>query len=521
MTDPSSSCPVCFESFTKSLRKQVNCPYCQKICCSDCCKQYLISSLHEAHCMFCKVGWNADFLRDTFTNNWLTKIYGAIEAANLWEREKSLLPSTQNIIEKEDFLHSFDKQAKHALRLKAREMNKLLNIIINDHQSDENSFMQMYQAICKWQSMMKQNQISFPAFPTFFDPETINKLFSNYKETTEEKKQKATFVKPCPAPDCRGFLSTQWKCGICSTKVCPRCLVIIRLKNNEITVNHICKAEDIATAELIAKDSKNCPKCGVSIQKTEGCNQMWCTNCNTAFSWKTLEIINGAIHNPHYFEWSQRISRNNNETIFNHAATNNGFCDQDIRLDGRTINSNIQTLIRTLNLSMSNDCLIILNKIINFVRIMLHISDFNQERRNGAPESFDTTTNQNIRYLYLKKQINEDQAKSNILQKYKKFRFDSQRRQIILMLRQATNNVLGEFMNLPALTQRVIQFNDKDMHDWLVEILKQLDQVRLLYNNSMINHHERYKSSAHFYVVDPLTPSSACHYRTRNSKPKK
>jgi hypothetical protein len=30
---------------------------------------------------------------------------------------------------------------------------------------------------------------------------------------------------------------------------------------------------------------------------------MWCVECKTAFSWKSGHIVNGTIHNPHYYEF--------------------------------------------------------------------------------------------------------------------------------------------------------------------------------------------------------------------------
>lgn len=39
------------------------------------------------------------------------------------------------------------------------------------------------------------------------------------------------------------------------------------------------------------------------------CDQMWCTSCNTAFSWKTLKVARGTIHNPHYFEYMRQTGQ--------------------------------------------------------------------------------------------------------------------------------------------------------------------------------------------------------------------
>ena len=35
---------------------------------------------------------------------------------------------------------------------------------------------------------------------------------------------------------------------------------------------------------------------------------MFCIECHTAFSWNTLRIENGVIHNPHYFEYQRRVN---------------------------------------------------------------------------------------------------------------------------------------------------------------------------------------------------------------------
>ena len=68
---------------------------------------------------------------------------------------------------------------------------------------------------------------------------------ANGQPTDAEKKQ---FTRACPA-DCRGFLSTAWVCGLCSTHVCSKCHEI---KDSKTVAKggkpHTCLKENVETA---------------------------------------------------------------------------------------------------------------------------------------------------------------------------------------------------------------------------------------------------------------------------------
>jgi hypothetical protein len=119
------------------------------------------------------------------------------------------------------------------------------------------------------------------------------------------------FIMKCPGSTtvgtepCRGFLSTQWKCGTCQLFYCHDCHALIGT-NKELP--HTCEPGAKATAAMIQKETKPCPKCGIRITKIDGCDQMWCTECHTAFSWNTGQIITHRIHNPHFYEYQRRMN---------------------------------------------------------------------------------------------------------------------------------------------------------------------------------------------------------------------
>lgn len=180
----------------------------------------------------------------------------------LFEREKSLLPATQSEAQRIKTIRSIHEKIAELIA-KKREIDE--EIATNHHQ------IRVLESGDAGASTMKDRRIF-----------TIN----------------------CPRDECRGFVhNSTWECGTCNHFVCSKCHEYIGDTNE---VEHTCKEENIQTATLIKKDSKPCPGCATLIFKISGCNQMWCTQCHTTFSWATGAVITGTIHNPHFYEWAQK-----------------------------------------------------------------------------------------------------------------------------------------------------------------------------------------------------------------------
>ena len=270
--EPKKECSVCAEFYNKSNHKEVICLFCNYTACKTCYEQFFLQS-QDCFCMNCKVIWNREFLDNNFTKTFLQNGYKHHRENILIEKQKLLLQSTIPIAE-----------MRHTAGVRMKQIKERKNAI-ND-------------LLCDLKNELNQ-----------LDNENY-RLYRNLTSNTidEKDKEKRVFVKKCPNNECRGFLSTRWKCGLCNINVCSDCLEI----KNE---GHTCLPENIETAKLIQKDCKNCPKCGTYIHKIHGCSQMYCTNCNTAFSWETGIIETGRIHNPHYYEWLKRSGKQQRELL--------------------------------------------------------------------------------------------------------------------------------------------------------------------------------------------------------------
>jgi len=217
-------CQICDETINKSTRLLVNCPYCSYEACRKCCETYILNeSIVKCMNPECAKEWTRKHIRDIFT---LVFINGPLKEHReklLFDKERALLPATQPIIEGKILAKKIDGEILEV----QQQINQMTRRIMSLH-GDRNRAL-------------------------------------NIQTRTNER---SLFVRACPDEDCRGFLSSQWKCGICEKWVCPDCHII---KGYTRDAEHTCNPDDVATAQLLSSDTKPCPQCGTGIFKIDGC----------------------------------------------------------------------------------------------------------------------------------------------------------------------------------------------------------------------------------------------------------
>ena len=265
-------CSVCFESFNKLNHLKVSCPFCELEACKTCVQTYLLSSTHEPHCMGCKHEFNREFIDSFCTKMFRNNDFKLHRENVLFEREKARMPETQVHVSREIQIRSLRTSSMYLVYLMTRIR-------------DGGTFTEPVR-VCLVDI--------FKDFIAYII-ETIQTLRLGGVETSTA----VVFTQACPSPDCRGFLTDDWVCGICRESFCEKCHEV----NDK---EHTCDRDTVKTIKLLKRDTKPCPKCNTPIYRIEGCAQMWCTQCHTAFDWRTGHIETGRIHNPHYFEFKKR-----------------------------------------------------------------------------------------------------------------------------------------------------------------------------------------------------------------------
>jgi hypothetical protein len=311
----------------------------------------------------CQKVWTRKFVTDTFPKTWVNREWKAMNSRVAVEREKALLPATVSVVE----------NRKEIERMKAEveqitvEMRRLTNR--------------------RW-ALQQQIQAGGSVV------------------TTEVK----SFGHKCPDEECRGFLSTQWKCGLCDKWTCPDCHVI---KGTNRDAQHTCDPDVKATAQFLAKDTKPCPKCSTPIHKIEGCDQMWCTQCHTAFSWRR-GTIETRIHNPHYYEWQRQ---QNGGT----APRNLGDFECGRDLADQRANRFIHDILSRVGIMdyLSTPQKAQMESLVKYIPQIIRKTVHLQLHDGGRFRTDNVVDNLEVRVRYLKKDITDKQFASKVHAAYK------------------------------------------------------------------------------------------------------
>lgn len=284
------SCPICVEKLNKKNHKPIVCFHCQNTACLSCVKRYILDNTTDAKCMYCHVKWDRRFMVNNLTRVFCDKTYREHRNRILYERCKCFLVSINPIFQLKHQKNLLQKEYYNTLRerkkldLKMEKINKDIEMITRD---------------------IKRNEFRFVRN-------------TNIDYTEEETSVMSGAQRPCSSTDCLGYLDEKGFCAICLETTCLHCNVVKK------STEHTCREEDVLNWQYIKTTTKPCPSCRTRIYKITGCDQMWCTKCNHAFSWSRGTLERGAVHNPHYFDW---LFDENNRMLEN-EDDGGGDCDE-------------------------------------------------------------------------------------------------------------------------------------------------------------------------------------------------
>ncbi len=399
-------CPICCSSRSKTVK----CLYCNFTACSECSQKYLLDNIIPK-CMSCSKQWSFEFIQTCFSMSFLNGKYKHHRENILFDREQTLMPDTQKVLEKKNK----EKKIQEKLRqLKEQEEELLLKL------------------------------------------RALNRVRTEVYTGNKEK------IIKCTGAECRGFLKPHSKellqCGVCKNIVCKDCRED-RKENDE----HKCNKETIDTIKMIEKECKPCPKCACMILKSEGCDQMWCTQCQTAFSWRTGIVETGVVHNPHYWEYLRRNGREEEEI---NRVYGNRRAEQE---EMTVCNYNMQTIYYNREYRVNVDCF---NRFfIELMRLETHIRI--SELPGMQVNTNSPHLNEDIRLRYLNNEMDEKSFKQLLQRRNKLHEFKNEKYMIFNTYSTVFREIIIKFMHvLQVRFERL-----KDLFPHLKEMIGELDNL--------------------------------------------
>ena len=379
--------------------------------------------------MMCRRAWNDEFLDLNFTRAFRIGPYKKHREHVLMEREIAILPTRQPRVE---------------ARFKVRDTEVLIRDVNKELQALE---------VARSKILRRSHRLT--AQLTRYTAESEGRPPPAWTLTEGEKAatpERAKFIMKCPDGECRGFLSTAYKCGTCQLWACPDCLV---MKGKDKDSEHTCDPGQKDSVALIIKESRPCPKCGERISKVDGCDQMFCTECHTAFSWVTGQVVNGVIHNPHYYEFLRKQG--------NGVAPRNAG---DVPCGGVPYYRAIHLATQTVSPATQRIVLAI-------HRLTAEVADQRIQMYQGA---FNVNDNGDLGVLYLMKEIGKEAMQTELAKRELKRNKHLAIRGVLEMFVNTSTMMLNNIVNTPPADEAAFAMT-----------LTEYENLRTYVNESLMN----------------------------------
>lgn len=370
--------------------KVAQCPMCDYCACIECTKTFILGGLGEAKCMNveCNKPFSNAFLAKTCTKKWLNGDYKDHMDTVWFDRDRALIPDTMPLIALKSELRSAKGKLTNRInkyRFRVMELqryNLSMNKPMDTNFNTDEQLNNLTQENAMFQTIINDLNVRIEVYP--FLPETVPFPKHSIPEV---------WIQGCEREGCNGLVNSKMVCGACNGKICKECRVALNRGEK-----HVCDANDVATVKSMSMNTKPCPKCAVPIYKIDGCDQMWCVECKTAFSWVSGRVETTTIHNPHYYEWLRSENRKNggNGEIARNAGVQ-GNCE--------LWPNDVQIIVR-INLPAKSvmEC----DRIVASVQ-RGHIFNYNDTRAENSLYI--------LRAKYIKGTINETHWRTEMLQK--------------------------------------------------------------------------------------------------------
>jgi hypothetical protein len=236
--------------------------------------------------MHCRSPLSDDFVLDNTKLHWRTHEYKVYKENLLMDMEKARLPDTQQYA-------AAVINARAIMRESNSECVRIGDLIKNNKEKPAEKKVTVTALREKLEEARDTYRHAY-RIDMFYG--RIPAHLGGLAEPLQPKRQ---FVKACIAAECKGFMNEEFECTICSTRACKDC-------HEPLAEGHTCNPDVVANVKALAKEARPCPTCAANISKIDGCDQMWCTQCQTTFSWRTGLKEAGHTHNPHYYEFLRR-----------------------------------------------------------------------------------------------------------------------------------------------------------------------------------------------------------------------